>query len=143
MTMAETAPGTSLRRSAGGTGCLAMWQCTHSSGSAAVKGRLPGQHFVQRDAQGIEVAARIDRPVHAPGLFGGHVGEGPGDELGRRRRLALAWQARRDAKARQPDLAGRPVDEHMGRLEILVEQAPPVELAERRCQADGQAQKWW
>ena len=41
MMIAETAPGTSLRRSAGGAGCLAMWQCTHSSGSDAVKGRLP------------------------------------------------------------------------------------------------------
>ena len=28
-------------------------------------------------------------------------------------------------------------------LRSLWMQAPPVELAERRCQADGQAQKWW
>ena len=39
------------------------------------EGETAGEHFVQRDAQGIEVAARIDRPIHAPGLFGGHVGE--------------------------------------------------------------------
>ena len=26
---------------AGGTGCLAMWQCTHSIGSEAVNGRTP------------------------------------------------------------------------------------------------------
>ena len=41
MMSAETALGTSCSRSAGGTGCLAMWQCTHSIGSDAVKGRLP------------------------------------------------------------------------------------------------------
>ena len=39
--MAETGAGTSFTRSPGGTGCLAMWQCTHSIGSEAVKGRLP------------------------------------------------------------------------------------------------------
>ena len=27
--------------SQGGSGCLAIWQCTHSIGSEAVKGRLP------------------------------------------------------------------------------------------------------
>ena len=41
MTIAETERGTSFSRSAGGTGRLAMWQCTHSIGSEAVKGRLP------------------------------------------------------------------------------------------------------
>ena len=39
--MAETEPGTSCNRSQGGTGCLAMWQCTHSIGSAAVKSKPP------------------------------------------------------------------------------------------------------
>ena len=34
------------------------------------EGEAAGQHLVQRDAQGVEVAAGIDRPVHAPGLFG-------------------------------------------------------------------------
>ena len=33
--------GTFAFRSAGGTGFLAMWQCTHSIGSAAVNGRAP------------------------------------------------------------------------------------------------------
>ena len=33
--------GMSVARSRGGTGCLAIWQCTHSIGSEAVKGRLP------------------------------------------------------------------------------------------------------
>ena len=41
MTMAETAAGTVSSRSLGGTGFLAMWQCTHSIGSAAVNGSEP------------------------------------------------------------------------------------------------------
>jgi hypothetical protein len=41
ITRAETRPGIFGARSPGGTGCLAIWQCTHSIGSEAVKGRLP------------------------------------------------------------------------------------------------------
>ena len=41
MMIAETEPGTFFNRSLGGAGCLAMWQCTHSIGSEAVKGSLP------------------------------------------------------------------------------------------------------
>ena len=104
------------------------------------EGQTAGQHFVQRDAERVEVAARIDRSIHPPGLFGRHVGQCARDELGRGGRLALARQARRDAKAQEPDLAGRPVDEHMGRLDILVDQAPPVELAQRDREPDGDAQ---
>ena len=41
MTIAEMTPGISLSRSAGATGRLARWQCTHSMGSAAVNGKAP------------------------------------------------------------------------------------------------------
>ncbi len=41
MMMAETGAGTFSRRSLGGTGFLAIWQCTHSMGSFAVNGRKP------------------------------------------------------------------------------------------------------
>ncbi len=51
-----------------------------------------GDHLVKRDAEGVEVAARIDRAVHPSGLFGRHIGEGAGDELGGLRPLALARQ---------------------------------------------------
>ena len=66
-------------RSPGGTGCRAMWQCTHSIGSEAVKGSVAGQHLVEGDAERIEIAAGIDRAVHAAGLFRRHVGERAGD----------------------------------------------------------------
>ena len=104
------------------------------------EGQTAGQQFVQRDAEGVQVTARIDRPVHPSGLFGRHVGQCARDELGRGGRLALAGQGRRDAKAQEPDLAGRPVDEHMGRLDILVNQAPPVQVAQRHREPNGDAQ---
>ena len=65
----------------------------------------PGEHLVERDAERVEIAAGIDRPVHPAGLLGRHVGERAGDDLGRRGRLALARQARGDAEAGEPDLA--------------------------------------
>ena len=65
-----------------------------------MNGRAPGEHLVERDAERVEIAAGIDRAVHAPGLFGRHVGERAGDDLGRLGRLALARQARGDAEAR-------------------------------------------
>ena len=41
ITIAESGPGIPLARSPGGVGCRAMWQWTHSIGSAAVKGSAP------------------------------------------------------------------------------------------------------
>jgi hypothetical protein len=41
----------------------------------ALERESSGQELVQRDAECVEVAARVDRPVEAPGLFGRHVGQ--------------------------------------------------------------------
>ena len=95
----DGALGRSLTARLGGTGFLAIWQCTHSMGSAAVKGRDAREHLVKRDAEGVEIAAGVDRAVHPPGLFGCHVGKRTGDGLGRLGRLPLAGQARCDAKS--------------------------------------------
>ena len=54
--------------------------------------------------------------------------------------LALAWQSGRDAKAGEPDVAGV-VDEHVLGLDVFVDQTALVGMAERRCQANGKAQK--
>ena len=52
-----------------------------------------GEHLVERDAHRVEVAAGIDRAVHPPGLFGGHVGQRAGNHRGWIGGLALARQA--------------------------------------------------
>ena len=71
-------------------------------GSDAVNGRTPGEHLIERDAERIEVAARIDRAVHPSGLFGRHIGQRAGDDLGRLGRLSLARKPRGDAEAGEP-----------------------------------------
>ena len=98
------------------------------------------KHLVQGDAQRVEIAAGIHRAIHAPGLFRGHVGKGAGNDFRRRGRLALARQPGRDAKAGEPYVAGV-VDEHVLGLDVFVDQAALVGVAERRCQANGKAQK--
>jgi hypothetical protein len=105
------------------------------------KRQLPGEHLVQRDAQGIQIAARVDRAVHAAGLLGGHVGQRAGDYLRRFGGRVLAQQAGRDAEACQPRLARRRVREDVGRLYVLMEQTARVELPERDRQPDGDVQE--
>ena len=63
------------------------------------EGQFAREHLVEGDPQGVEIAAEIDRPVHPAGLFGGHVGERPGDHLRRRRGLALARQIARRCRS--------------------------------------------
>jgi hypothetical protein len=40
-----------------------------------LKGQPPGQELVEDDAEAVEVRPPIHRPVHAPGLLGGDVGQ--------------------------------------------------------------------
>ena len=70
------------------------------------------KHLVQGDAQRVEIAAGINRAIHAAGLLGRHVGERAGNDLRRRGRLALARQLGRNPEAGEPDVAGV-VDEHI------------------------------
>ena len=104
------------------------WQC-------------PREHLVEHDPERIEVAAGVDRPVHASGLFGRHVGERAGDEFGRCRRLPFARETRGEAEPGEPDLSVRAVHQEMGGLQILVHEAARMELAERSGDAHGQRQE--
>ena len=63
------------------------------------KRQSAGEHLVKRDAECVQVAAGIDRTIHASGLFGRHVGQGAGDGLGRLERLPLACKARCNAES--------------------------------------------
>ncbi len=105
------------------------------------EGKLTGERCVKRDAERIEVAAGVDGPVHAPRLLRRHVGERPGNRLGRRRLLMFFRQHRRNAEPSQMDGAGRHVDNHIGRLDVLVNEAPIVQLADCAREGDGKAQE--
>ena len=108
-------------------------------------GRREGQnareHLVERDAEGVEIAAGVDRAVHPPGLFGCHVGKRAGDGLGRLGRLPLAGQARGDAEPGEPHVSIRAVHQNIGWLDVLVDEAALMELAQSRGNSDSQAQE--
>src|SRR5580704_2467573 len=89
----------------------------------------------------IEIAPRIDRAIHSPRLFGSHVGECSGDELGGIERLALTRKARSDTKAREPSLTRRGINENIWRLYVLVDQPLLVQPAEGGCDTDSEAQE--
>ena len=103
------------------------------------------KHLVQGDAQRVEIAAGIHRAIHAPGLFRRHVGEGARNDFRRRRRLSLAWQPGRDAKAGEPDMAGVVAwfqrDEHVLGLDVFMDQTVLMDVAERRCHANRKSQE--
>jgi hypothetical protein len=99
------------------------------------------QHLVEGDPTGVQVAARIDRPIHAPGLLRGHVGERPGDDGGRLGGLSLVLHARREAESREPDPTGDDVREHVRGLEVSVDQAALVKPLESRGQPHRHAQE--
>src|SRR6185312_14802420 len=105
------------------------------------KGRRSGQHLVERGAEGIEVASRVDRAIHPPGLLGSHVRKGSCDELRRLGGLVLAPNARSNPKTPQTDLIRRGIDQNIGWLYILMNQPPCMKLAERSSKANGQPQK--
>ena len=58
------------------------------------------EHLIERDAERIEVAARIDRAVHPSGLFGRHVGERAGDGFGRLEASVVRAAAARRCRSR-------------------------------------------
>ena len=100
-----------------------------------------GEGPVQRDAERIEVAARVDGAIHAAGLLGCHVSERSGDRLGWLGRLALARQARSDAEAGEANLFAVVLHQDVRRLDLPMDQAALMHLAECRGGADSQTQK--
>ena len=97
------------------------------------------KHLVQGDAHRVKIAASINRAIHAAGLFGRHVGEGAGNDLRRRGRLRLARQLGCNPETGQPDVASV-VDQHIRRLDVLMYETVPMNLAECCRQANRDAQ---
>ena len=105
------------------------------------EGELSRQHFVKGDTQSVEIAAGVYRAVHPAGLFRRHVGERPSDHLRRCGRLVLARQTRGDAEPRQPHAAACRVHQDICRLDVLMNKAARVHLAERPREGDRDAQE--
>jgi hypothetical protein len=105
-----------------------------ASGEQYLFGRNCHRHRRFLRLAGAEARARhsdmtdMRRPRARPSL-GGFLSAGL-----RRKELSggkLRSRGRRDAEAHQPDLAGRGIDEHVGRLDILMDEAALVQLAKR------------
>src|SRR5437868_4688767 len=139
MIIAESGSGTAAR-SPGGAGWRAMWQWTHSRGVGGGKRQRTRKHLVQDDVQRVEIAAGINRAIHSARLFGRHIGKGAGNDLRRRGHRALVRQLGRNPEASEPYVFSV-VDEHISRLDVLMYEAVPMDLAERFRQADGDAQE--
>ena len=110
-------------RASGGGGGRAIWAVDPLHRVAGAERQDAGEHLVEDDAHRIEIAARIDRAVHPAGLFGRHVGERAGAELGLVGRGVFARQARGEAEAGEVDRR-RPLAVHqdIGRSDVLVDE---------------------
>jgi hypothetical protein len=69
------------------------------------------------------------------------VSERAHDQLGRCWRLPLARQTRGDTETGELDLSGAAVDKNIRRLDVLMDEATPVDLREGRSDRDGEPQK--
>jgi hypothetical protein len=109
-------------------------------GVASSKRQMAREHLVGGDSQRVEIAAGIHRAIHAAGLFGRHVGQGAGNDLRRRRRLALVRDLSRNAEAGEPNITVD-IDEHIRRLNVLMYKTMAMNLAKRFRQANGNTQE--
>src|SRR5580698_7741626 len=98
------------------------------------------EHLVQSDTQRVEIAASIDRAIHAARLFGRHICESTRNDLGRSGHRPLLGHPRGNAKAGEPDMTGV-VDEDILRLDVFMYQTAPMEVAKRYRQANRELQK--
>src|SRR5712672_3004284 len=105
------------------------------------EGQRAGQQLVKGGPQRVQVASRVDRAVHPAGLFGRHVGERARDHLWRGGGLALARQTRSDAEPRQPHAAACRFHQDICRLDVLMDEATLMHMAERARERDRDAQE--
>ena len=101
----------------------------------------PREHLVEGNAQRIEIAAGVDRAVHSPGLFRCHVGERSGDHFGRLWSSMLSRQTRSNAEPGEPCALASRVHQDIRWLDVLVDDASLMHLADRGHEWNGDAQE--
>ena len=129
MTMSDSGWGTSGHSSEGARGCPARVAVYPLHGVVGAEGEPAGEQLVERNAEGIQIGAVIDGPVHAARLLGGHVGERAFDEARVLYRLVLDRQARGDAETGELDLAGAGMDEDVLGFDVLVDDVVLVDVS--------------
>ena len=108
---------------------------------AGREGRRSHEQLVERDAECVEIAARIDRASHPPGLLGCHVSQRAGEFPGSLRRRRTPRQSRSDAEARQPRRPALLIDDEVRRFHISMHEPPAVQTSQRGRDAHGQSEK--
>jgi hypothetical protein len=94
----------------------------------AIERPAPGEQLVQRDPQGIQVAALVDRAIEATGLFGRQVVQ---RALHRRARDPRTHaRTRRNIEVDQLHRAGRRVVHQVARIDVLVNDEGGMDVRE-------------
>lgn len=99
------------------------------------------EHLVERDAERIEVGARVDRPVHSPRLLRRHVRQRALDLLRALRRRVLAGKPGRDSEIGELRLARRGLDDDVRGFDVLVDDAMPVDVRDGGRDTNREPQK--
>ena len=86
------------------------------------------KHLVESNAHRVEIAASINRPVHATCLLGRHIGKRAAYKFGRSECLPLARQPRGNSKAGNTNDVGV-IHEQVRRLDVLVDQTSKMNLS--------------
>ena len=97
----------------------------------ALEGGVAREQLVEDRPQRIEVGPVVDGPVHAPGLLGRDVAQGPFQGGGGHRLLLLALQARGDVEVDDAHTGEGGVDQDVGGRQILVHDTRLVDVAHR------------
>jgi hypothetical protein len=100
---------------------------------------LADEHLVERRPQAVEVGAVVHGTAHAPGLFGGDVGQGPRHPVGVGNRLWLLRQRGGDVEIDQLDPPVRR-DHDVGGFDVLVDDPRRVDGHERAGHALGDSE---
>ncbi len=106
-----------------------------------LKRQHTGEQLVEGHPERVEVGAVIDPAVHAPRLLGGHIGQRPFDDARALQRGLLAADAHGEAQVGDAHLAGARVDRDVLRLDVLVDEAALMQLAEGLGDADRQREE--
>jgi hypothetical protein len=104
-------------------------------GVAGVERQAPGAELVQGDAERVEVGAVVHWPVHAPGLLRGHVGQGSDQRSRAPGHRGIAAAAQAGAEIRELERAGVWVEQDVGGIDVAVDDAAVVDLAQDVAQA--------
>ena len=90
----------------------------------------PGEHFVEGDAERVEIAAVIEIAIHPPGLLGRHVRERAFDQVGKAGSVLLGPGPRGNAEIAQRHPAAPAVHDDVVTVDVLVDQAGAMDRGE-------------